>query len=444
MKKYGDLCNVDHGIKVEAAGLLKICLADSCKTFDEIWKNVGSYLNGNTSEYKYRTLNNARLIIDEIDIKNIAYPGGDGMLCWKSEEEFMENIQIYGEDIELYKDDVKQCVWFNQKYNQRTTVNKIDRTNDTWSIVSANDAYKIPFDLLSNNYTDFCQYTWRAFYKNLDSMNIFLQSSRFNAGKTSFYSMFRSLECDIDYTYGKSKNLQSDREDMNFMCEDMQAAICNERQPGICDVWLIEKITGISIALAMFPCVRENFDKQSMDEILLPIIRVIVTCRPIHMRLYIADLVCEYLLESPHWESKSPYFSSMKNELYSRDSIERLMQALTRIIEKVNHAYLVMCEVFMGCIEQGKIEGLEVEEGNTITSQMMDCGICCGHERDVIRERRASRVILNQLGLYYAGSKLKQYPRKRTYNTGDLTWRFAYIQYEIIHEIHKIYFCETI
>lgn len=444
IKKYGDLCNIDNKIKDKAASLLKICLTDSCKnTFDRIWENVASQLNYNTGDDKYGSLYNAKLIPDDEDDNDMPYLGGDRKLCWKSEAKFIENIRIYGEKIEFYKDDVKQCVWYNWNYNKRKAVNKIDRTNDTWSVVSANDAYEVPFDLVGNNYTDFCQYTWRALYKNLDSMKIFLQSPRFNAGKTCFHSMLKSLECDIDYQLGKSRDNQSDKKGMFFMCEDIQAEICSERQPGICDVWLIEKITGISVALAMFPSVKERFDKRSIDEVLLPIIRIIVKCQPIQIRMHLADLVCEYLLESPHRESQSPYFNSMENQLYSGDSVERLMKVLDKVIERINCTYQLMCEIFMECVEQGELDILEVEQGNMVTSQMMDCGICCGREKDLIRERRAFRVILNQLGLYYVGNKLRQYPMKRTYNSGDLTWRFAYIQHDIIHEIHHRYFCET-
>lgn len=190
------------------------------------------------------------------------------------------------------------------------------------------------------------------------------------------------------------------------------------------DRWLMEKVLGVSSVIAFFPIVANHYDKIAMEEVYLPIFAEVMKCRPVHIRLALSDLVCKFLTELPKLDVESPYKEGTVNALYNRNEIKLLKKRISEAVEYINETYLVLLQFFYKKIveEEIRYENIPLE-------------ICSG----MIEGDYNYEAIYNQQGLAKSFAQLMELPAKRTYNSGDMAWRYSRLQTVAIETIHSLY-----
>ena len=439
MKKFGDL--LFNGETNNSLHNLLTKTFSIHKQFDDVWESLCTP----TNTAQYMIYNNANVLIDEkyyhdnegiyasLGRQSILYDMGTGTshpfidyLRGKLAEDtdiYQTIFSPYAEDFLFYKEDTQLCICYNLAFNQRCQLNKdVDRYNDTNSLAQDNE-YFLPFNLLDNKYEDFCTYTWKSIFK--DS---------------------QSVICLNDYTkkrkYFNTQSFDRIMETLSYNNKDSPTLITNN------DRWLIEKIFGVNTVLSLMPIFFTYYDKATTETIIFPLLNLLLSCRPIKIRIALADLVFAFLLQIPTIRKTSPYYNANNNELYDKTLVSELYNVLEDTIKLININYYTIINTFYNAIQA---KTLTFNIPNEIIKPKISTGVVMDTENWEIQlpyelldskiaiKETAYDTLFNQIGLKNMNEKLSFYPRKRTYNNNDLAWRYGCLQFEAISTNYNLY-----
>lgn len=422
MEKFGDL--LFDGEKNSNLYDLLLNIISKHKKYDDVWKTL--CISTGTAHYvKY---NNAKVLIDE------SYYGNDESTFLSIGRQAIVSLMNFGyshpfinylrdklanhtdvfqtifypyvKNFSFYKEDIRFCIHYNFDFKRRNKLSKkIDRYNDIYSLGQDNEYY-MPFNLLDNKYEDFCTYTWKSIFKDA-----------------------RSLECLKNYTdkrkYFNSLTIDRIMETFSYSDIDQMMMITNH------DRWLIEKIFGVNTVLALIPTLFNYYDRTATETIILPLLNLLLECKPIMIRIALADLTCAFLLQIPTARKTSPYYDGNNNKLYDEELINELNKTLKDVIELVNINYFTMITTFYEAIQN-----------NRLTFRYSEIDIISPHDiifPTVPKDKEVPTILFNYIGFKYITDTLSFYPKKRTYNSNDLAWRYGCMQAEAISTNYKLY-----
>lgn len=430
MQKYGDLLKCDkNDTNYWEKKILCIIEEDGITDFHSIWDKLVSKENhSNINSILYK---NAQILLPPdfectvFDKYNIMLGRNIESLHWKNTDQFLENLLYYKNYLKNYKEDVVISLNYNRKLKMRKGKNsERDRFNDTACYGDTQDdnlKYDLPFELEANKYDDFCAYTWKALFKDTNSIECFKN----NSGKRAYVNT-KSLSR-IKYTLTCAEN------------------IC----PTDCDRWLIEKIFATSTMIALLPTVIEYYDKRVMADVIIPAMNTILMCKPVKIRIALADLVCKFLQELPSIDEISPYNDPQNNKVYAKETVEMMIDNLKSVIEVINKSYIGILAAFYKTIESERVkfehsEGIPVVMKKDMPQVYVTELDWITDDRDGdIRKRETDWMVnglfFNQIGLTEIMGEFSKYPQKRNYNSSDPLWRFATLQSAALDTNYRLY-----
>lgn len=430
MDKYGDLLNCDKTATNYWHQKI-LCIIKECgiNEFHGVWEKLVSIEGqNNTSFAPYK---NAQILLPPdfeftvLEKYHLVSGGNIESLYWKNTEHFFENLLYYTKYLQFYKEDIILSIHYNRELKMRKQKNsETDRFNDTALYCDPQDdtlKYNLPFDLEKNKYNDFCAYTWKALFKDTNSIECFKDNSA-----KRMYVNTKSL-ARIKYTLTYTENT------------------C----PTDCDRWLIEKIFATSTVIALLPVAMDYYDKRVMMEVIIPVMNIILTCKPVKIRIALADLVCKLLQELPLIDELSPYNNAKNNEVYAKETVKTLIDNLEIAVREINKKYMGVLAAFYKTIKCGKVN-FEYLNGMPIVMKIgqpqayiNELDWFVDNEDSEIRKRkidhRVSGLFFNQVGLTEVMEKFSKYPQKRNYNSSDPLWRFARMQSAAIDASYGLY-----
>lgn len=479
MRKFGDLSgNISNRLLKE--NLPKL-FDGSEKDFEKLWdlgaydgavrpglisKQIASTVKYGTSqwienyskkikekEYGMERYLNAYMIRRVVDInplgRSLAKLTDSGeRLEWKNADEFWMSVAFYCAEIGIYWKDLKEALNWNLHYvsferfilkSSEKYQEEIEELLEVYNLreefLDARDRneeyannnkrlYLMPFELDRKEEWLFGTYVWKAFYT-----------------RRVAWECFKNPEA-VERTYVNSRSFENILKVMTFKCPDIQEIKTENENDKLAgeihgkqkheiviemteeDRWLMEKVLGVSSVIAFFPIVADHYDKITMEDIYLPIFAEVMKCRPVHIRLALSDLVCKFLTELPKLDVESPYKKGTVNELYNRNEIKLLKKRICEAVEYINETYLVLLQFFYKKIveEEIRYENIPLE-------------ICSGMTEGDYNYA----AIYNQQGLAKSFAQLMELPAKRTYNSGDMAWRYSRLQTVAIETIHSLY-----
>lgn len=422
MKKYGDMMffRAEDVNLVLKEGIDKAVLNNQ-SSFNDIFMTISKL--DELEDVPYITYNNATILssfeIDPIYEKQTFLSGEELVIkIWEKDINiFWKNIELYTKNTILYANDVRLSVGYNLSIESRCEQNTItDRCDDIKDLAAEGECeYILPFDLSGNKFNDFCAYTWKAMFKDSDSIECFKKSKkgRVYVNGRCFGNIMKAITCKAqDVTLSEN------------------------------DKWLIEKVLGTSTVLSLFPLVADYYDKKTCETIYFPLLKILMGCRPVNIRMALADLVCIYLKSVPYLDKKSPYWNASNNNLYDLKMIEKLLEKLKKVIDEINKNYQTMLKAFYDSIKIGKVEFYFTDFLSFelwVPKAPEDQRIGKKKKEELQIDETAPYILFNRIGLMKMKQKLINYPRKRTYNNGDPQWRFAILQSEAIKRSYEIY-----
>ena len=366
--------------------------------------------------------------ISPLDPLNILMGKHDGYKV--SEDSLWQTIFFYTYSADLYKRDIFLAVYYNLDHLQSSVYSEEEirekgRCVDIIDILmngsdgESHDYYN-PFDL--SKLGPFCEYTWRSILKDSASIEFLKKKTK-------------------DYYYNM------------YILPRMMRSVCylNDESrlgPSYSDKWLVEKITGMSATISFFPALSKYFDKNLFERSYRPVFEIIMGCRPVQIRVAMADLICLYLEKLPELDTDSPFYNGSNNELYDVETIKRLCERLSYIVRLINSNYKSLLELTLKYCEANRIalkgwmdiakdhQSERLSQGEKlITDPTFSLNALKAMERDTL----AQELVFNKEGLLDLLAKFDKVPQKREYNRSDQLSRYGQLQKTAIECSKKLY-----
>lgn len=445
MRKYGDLTNVVSDLdNVLISELQEIFNASADKNFDTLWTN---FLTHEQHEMDLRLVSkerfehfNADLVCSEsmifamFESVTVPYRTSVEPPQWSDFEQLDNNLTYYEQDLSVLKNDVWRCVFYNICYDKRhdKLTNKDDfflHFSNRLDVIKESDGYNLPFSFDENDYMDFCYYTWSALIKNKEAINLFRVSDRFNPNKTSILNIGKSFAPNKDEYIPFPEMTQN-------------------------DIWLVEKITGFGIAnsLASLASGIDNgvLDHYNLEKHIVPIIKELVLCKPIQIRLALSDLSVKYI-NDVLVKNGEACDNIYVNDLLKGEEIEKLRQRINQSVVLINRRFTTICKTLYElyseydsgyeALRKDMIEDTTKVTGNVVLVDKkadMEEALKVWTKKEVCNRYFKENLFINVKGGKWDSSW--SLIRKKSSAENGPSALFAYMQMIILQEIHNQYF----
>lgn len=430
MKKYGDLLSCGD-IDLRLSAQLKNIIVESSE-FNVIWEEICASINDGRPDNISVGLDQNSYFNDEnylnFTIHNFIKSWFDKTLpnpylkCIREMLNNDENVfsKLLTPEISLYREDVRRSLLYNYGLdNRKDKIDKIDIYNDTIDLIvnpPNQSNYFVPFDLVQNKYNDFCAFTWKSLFLNSHT----IECIKDNGGNRKYIN---------SQTFSNIIKI--------FSRPNSGVSVSNN------DQWLIEKIFGINTILPLIPAINEYYTKENLNIIFMPLLDILLKCKPICIRKHLANLVGMFLSEIPTVTKESPYYNTYNNKMYDDNIISKLTKELNNIIPSINKTYSTLLNFFYEATiipfkypvtivkaETNQLEILDLGPLDLNSSQTKDATM---NPIDVANNILLPESYSNRADII---SKLLKCPHKRNYNSSDLAWRYGILQLSAIHFIY--------
>ncbi len=337
MKRYGDLLNCKE-IDSTLFDLIKTQIKQTSKennnnkmtqleacTFDEIWTTLcqsadfentnmdGIFYNDRKSQIDF-ALGYKFLGIDyEHPHLNYYNPL---TLYMKNDPKYFEKIfMCLANYLPLYYDDTRMSLIYNFSCDARKKKKDRPKYNSTFEQIEESEfEYNLPFIYTENNYVDFCSFTWKSLYHNSECLECFKQPERQREKYINSKTLFKITETFSRYP--------------SILITD------NDR-------WIIEKIFGMNTILTLMQIVNTYNNSYTHKNIYIPILKELLKCKPIHIRLHLTKLVCSLLLSIQELtnEYDETHFPTKPSSIFNETAVASLKKELAESISKINIIY---------------------------------------------------------------------------------------------------------
>lgn len=407
MKKYGDLNSTEFDMDFFESIKDRIIKGSE---FEVAWKALGYEESKNSVLLEEESLISISLKARPTPYNNTLY----NELC--NDDSFFEKCFIaYLEEMGLYEADLKTALIYNSCVHKRKNKpkNKITSCNDTYDKIKkvTRKEYILPFTYSSNNYEDFCAYTLNSLYKNPASLACFKKTS-FKKDYTEAFTFDRilsSLSCRKGENYKVSNN----------------------------DRWLIEKIFGLNTILELMSVIDLFGYKENFENVFIPVLNTLITCKPINIRLSLANMTAELLFKISALRIDSYNNSDID---FNIDIINRLIAELKNSIIHINSIYVTLLKTFyeMKIIprQQFGTPIILADNSETIFLNFSD-------KNEFYPENKSKKSLFDVLNdILFLNSEKYIIAEKILYNKGNcksntLSLQYAILQSQSIQNIHK-------
>ncbi|MDO5405839.1 MAG: hypothetical protein Q4F28_00745 [Eubacteriales bacterium] len=410
MRKYGDLLSevsIDKNFEKQLKNFVK-----PNSDFKAVWEQICMLESQYQSVPPYGMDNELKIDFMENIVKETLFddsPNPYTTLCDKlirdDKNAFKLILYPYANRISLLQSDIKMCLKYNYDFDCRQKKAGLNRSNDILELTREKEYY-LPFALLENQYDDFCSYTWHSLFQDSDAIACFSvgDGKYFNA--QIFPRIIKSL------TY-----------------DNNECPVTND------DRWLIEKIFGVNTVLSLMPVMEKSYDDNTFKNVISPILDILLSCKPIHIRTTLAELMSDVLCEMTTASKNSPYGLNV-NDLYDKNEIKNLLDELNATVSKINIIYITILNTLYDA--KVKLEPLVMEiilaKDNSSCFVEADLPqLSFGNDAKIV----TPVILLDITNKIETINKLLTTYQKRNYNKGDLAYRYGCIQYHAISFIYK-------
>lgn len=410
MKKYGDLI-YGEDIDISLETLVKQ-IVEKNSSFNNIWDALCSNIDTDLKidrdfnrKYINYVLDKDSPNPDLIYIQNLL----------REDKDIFRKIFTPYVELTWFQWDLRTCLKYNFDCDKRKkTLKEPNRFNDIDDYICEKGSlpYSVPFDYKSNAFTDFCAYTWESLYKSKSSMESFrIKRNRDYINPYIFSKIIEDLSCPCKKT-----------------------VISNN------DRWLIEKIFGLNTIIELMPVVNEYYSKENFEKVIIPLLNTLLKCKPVFMRISLANIVGTILYEIPKSSKNSPYNDSKVNRIYDKNTIKNLLDNLMEVIKVINCKYTTLLKR----LYEAKII-LDKPPVEIILAENDKCKMYNGLDISQIPRRIketpidiAYDILLNKTENGKVIEKLLSSAKKRNYNSNDLAWRYGTMQLQAITFISNL------
>lgn len=399
MKRYGDLIaaeKMDIDVKNKISTLLGT-MEEGTKLKD-VWEKMAikchdefgyltSYLAVNDGN-DIVAYENGYVVYDE---NMYRIESGRVKANWLDEKSFFKSMDIYGEYFSLYESDVNMALSFNLDYENTLSLFSEESQNDKYiacyeGLDEERERFYIPFDLKENgNHGKFCEYSWKSLFKPSHS----IKNIKRDKYMYDFDEIIDIITLNPEYDYSIEKYTQEGKENLsdikmligcaglpptkaerkikdyiftddknkfeNYSSElrETIAYYVYKNKPLAItadDFWLTEKIFAINTVLDFLDATDYQYkdDRGYVYEELDNLFKIIMACKPIHIRRIIARVTGIYIRDMLLGEAAN-------DEVRFKKKMDDLENELESRIDRINLNYQTLLTFLYGEICNGKI-----------------------------------------------------------------------------------------